>query len=197
MADGTWHMANVEDRGCRVGMRPTKQGQHESYESWTHSLPLVRPSRASGYAQMELLLLPSVSQAGIVAIATCKPFATSQVAQVVNLRSSHSFFECGVRNSSDFGERECGISGKVALFTQFTWAALSGVYKNYDNSNNITSEFCQTAVGVQSRWFRLRERGRGRGRAGHWGFGLLSFPYKSVILRKAGCHGGAFQYFRE
>ncbi len=162
MAHGTWHMANVEDWGRRVGMRPTGQGQHESYESWTHSLPLVRPSRASGYAQMELLLLPSVSQAGIVAIATCKPFATSQVAQVVNSRSSHSFFECGVRNSSDFGERECGISGKVALFTQFTWAALSGVYKSYDNSNNITSEFLPDggrAFKVVG-WSRLRERGR-------------------------------------
>jgi hypothetical protein len=50
--------------------------------SLTHSLPLARPSRASCFAQMELPLLPSVSQVEIVAFATSKPFATSQAAQV-------------------------------------------------------------------------------------------------------------------
>jgi len=36
--------------------------RHQMYESWTHSLPLVRPSRASGFAQI--------------------PFVASQAAQV-------------------------------------------------------------------------------------------------------------------
>src|SRR5579862_6930388 len=51
-------------------------------ELWTHSLPLARPSRAFTFGRMELPLLRSVSQDWMVAVATCKPFAASQAAQV-------------------------------------------------------------------------------------------------------------------
>jgi len=66
----------------------------------TRSLLLARPSRASGFAQWSSRSCQWFPMIGFVAVATCKPFAASQAAQVPSDPSS------AVPPRRDGGERE-------------------------------------------------------------------------------------------
>ena len=63
-------------------LRPLFPEHHLSPGPMTRSLPLARPSRASTFGRMDLPILQMVSPENEVAIATGKPFAASQAAQV-------------------------------------------------------------------------------------------------------------------
>ena len=88
---GTSGVAEVLCISAR-GRRGSSPRAARNYESLTHSLPLVRPSRASGFAQWSSRSCQVFPTIGTVAIATSKPFAASQAAQVDSSRNPHFFF---------------------------------------------------------------------------------------------------------
>src|SRR5579862_1952215 len=67
------HWAPLFDGLRQIRPNPTK---------WTHSLPLIRPSRACGFAQWSSRSCQVFPIIEIVAVATSKPFAPAHAAQV-------------------------------------------------------------------------------------------------------------------